>query len=881
MTNKDRSRFISMLEQLGGKATNSTLRANLGWADDRYAEVKAALIENETLVRLPGGAGGSVSLAATDRALFLDALKELGESSGNIALRDYLDWGDARYEKAKESLIGSGEIKRGLGRGGSVALVPAPLFDVFERSTANQETVAAAATEAIGGSQPRSVSFSLDHADNSGDTVRIDDAGFEQIDQGTQHSMLRPVTSPSRPKSLLELLPQIVANGKRQAEQIMERAEGAMRLGLHTREIVFPAKDTAAGDLLFNANRSCNSRSTGDLNRLIYGDNLLAIAALLAGSSENKSIRGQVDLIYIDPPFDSKTDYQTKIAISGGDIQQKPTAIEQFAYSDMWHEGTKSYLEMIVPLLYILNECLSVNGSIYIHLGKTVSNYVKIIADSIFSEGSYHNEITWKRSHAHGDTGQGATHYGRVTESIFFYSKNYPIWNPAYTPYTEEIIARDYKYIDNITGEKYRLMPVDGPGGAAKGNPYYEFLGVKGYWRYSKDTMQSLYDAGEIVLSSTGRSLSRIRYLKDAKGTPVTELWDDVNRISPTSKERLNYPTQKPEALLERIISTSSKPGSWVLDCFIGSGTTASVAERMGRKWIGVDLGKPACMVTRKRLIDQDASPFLFQHIGDYQVEQMRSTLGRKFRIGDLAEIVLGLYGALPLPIEENPNRNMGRVVGSKTLVVSDSPNKMTGLTTLKRAIEIRDNLMGGWDKVVVLGWNFDPSIGHDIEGLNQGSRLEVLVIPPDLLDRLKKKGNKLKADEVRFSSLQYLKLKKVTRRRDKTTESISVEIDNYVLLSPEALNLDQTNRDKLQKIVNKDPLALIEYWSVDPDYDGDVFRSVWQDYRGNIDNDGDAFRVITKAQLSDLPIKNGVRRICVRVVDVFGFEAESVVEVA
>lgn len=679
-------------------------------------------------------------------------------------------------------------------------------------------------------------------------------------------------------KSLLEQLPSIVAEGKKEAERVIERAESNYRLGLQTRELVAPSKDSNYQDLF---RTSFKFHNFDNINKLIYGDNLLAIAALLSNGGDNKSIRESVDLIYIDPPFDSKMDYQTKINILGGDFHQKPTAIEQFAYSDTWHEGTKSYLESLAPLLYLLKECLSPNGSIYIHLGKTVSNYVKVVADNIFGADNFHNEITWKRSHAHGDTGQGATHFGRVTESIFLYSKGSPIWNPAYTAYTPEILARDYKYTDEATGEKYRLMPVDGPGGAAKGNPFYEFLGVKGYWRYSQAKMQELYDAGEIVLSSTGKSLSRKRFLKDAKGTPVTELWDDVNRISPTSRERLNYPTQKPEALLDRIISTSSNPGSLVLDCFAGSGTTAAVAERLGRQWLAVDLGKPACMVTRKRLIDQDAKPFLYQHIGDYQVEQMRSTMGSRFRIGDLAEIVLGLYGALPLPVEENPNKNMGRLQGSKTLVLADSPNKMTGLATLRRAIEIRDNLMGGWDKVVILGWNFSPTIGHDIEALGQGDRLEVLVIPPDLLDRLKKKGHRLKADEVRFSSLQYLKLGSVSRDRQGDGETLSVSIANYVLLSPEALNLDEANREKLQKVINSEPVALIEYWSVDPDYDGELFRSVWQDYRGNTDNDSDPYRVVTTARLTGLPKKEGKRRVCVRVVDVFGFEAEATVEVA
>jgi len=254
-----------------------------------------------------------------------------------------------------------------------------------------------------------------------------------------------------------------------------------------------------------------------------------------------------------------------------------------------------------------------------------------------------------------------------------------------------------------------------------------------------------------------------------------------------------------------------------------------------------------------------------------------RSTMGRKFRTGDLAEIVLGLYGALPLPAEENPNRNMGRVSHTKTLVLADSPNKLTGLTTLKRAIDIRDNLMGGWDKVVVLGWNFDSNIGHDIQALNQGDRLEVLVIPPDLLDRLKKKGDKLKAEEVRFSSLQYVTVKPIERKPMASGEVLTVELDNYVLLSPDALNLEAKDKERLQAVVNRDPLALVEYWSVDPDYDGEVFRSVWQDYRGNTDNDHDPLHVVRKAVLSGLPVKSGSRRVCVRVVDVFGFEAEVV----
>ncbi|MGV8805919.1 MAG: site-specific DNA-methyltransferase [Polaromonas sp.] len=716
------------------------------------------------------------------------------------------------------------------------------------------------------------------------------------------------------PKSLLEQLPDIVAQGRKTAEKILESIESRHRISLQTREVVLPAKDSAAQDWITAQSRasqrevfapgqasllevaqpllgaaSTQPEATPWTNRLIYGDNLLAMAALLAGDEHTPSLRGKVDLIYIDPPFDSKADYRTKVTLPGVELEQKPTVIEQFAYSDTWSDGTASYLAMITPRLILMRELLADTGSIYVHLDWHVGHYVKLVLDEVFGKDNFVNAIAWKRSHAHGDTGQGASHFGRVTESIYFYGRtDRRVWDAPYEPYTDAILDRDYKYIDTATGERYRLMPVDGPGGAAKGNPHYEFQGVKGYWRYSQGTMQSLWENGEIVVSSTGRSLSRKRFLKDAKGTPITDFWSDVNRISPTSKERLDYPTQKPEALLDRIIRASCPEGGIVADFNGGSGTTAAVAEKLGRRWITTDLGKPACMIMRKRLIDQDAKPFLYQAIGDYQVEAAKAMLGRDFRIGDLSQIVLSLFGALPLPPEENPLRNLGQIAGittgsgkgSKTLVLADSPNKLTGAATLRKAIAQRDNLMGGWDRVVVLGWNFESSIGETITALND-SRLEVLVIPPDLMDRLKKKGglDKLRG-QVRFSSLQYLTIHPVARKAEAAQETLSVKLKNYVLLSPEAINLDDANRQKLQAVINQEPLALIEYWAVDPDYDGKVFRSVWQDYRGNTANDADALRVVTQASVT-VPTKPGPRKVCVRVVDVFGFEAEVVTTVA
>lgn len=649
-------------------------------------------------------------------------------------------------------------------------------------------------------------------------------------------------------KSLLEQLPSIVAEGKREAERIMEQLESSYRLGLQTRELVIPSKDSKWQDMLRHMEKSNHDLNPATMNRLIYGDNLLAMAALLAGDDEMPSLRGKIDLIYIDPPFDSKADYRTKINLPSGDIEQKPTAIEQFAYSDTWQDGTIGYLKMITPRLCLMKETLSRRGNLYLHIGVQVSHYVKIVLDEVFGKDNFVEEIIWAYGSPSGGRAASAKMV-KIHEYILHYAQNYNERksNHIYLPYSEKYIKDWFKWTDE-NGRRYRKRMRD-----------------KGEWE--------------------------IQYLDESKGVPASTVWSDIKQVYADPRaykknqskhsEITNYDTQKPEKLLERVIQASSEEGSIIADFFSGSGTTAAVAERLGRRWIAADLGKPACMITRKRLIDQNAKPFLYQHVGDYQVEMARSTMGRKFRVGDLSEIVLGLFGALPLVPEDNPNRNLGRVPHTKALVYVDSPDKMTGLVTLKKALQLLDSHMGRWDKVIVLGWNFDPSIGHDIQGLNEGERLEVLVIPPDLLDRLKKKGNKLKANEIRFSSLQYLVLGDVKREPlSGGKERLTVALQNYVLLSPEALNLDEANRSKLQKVINKDPLALIEYWSVDPDYDGEIFRSVWQDYRGNTENDDDPYRVTVKAELADLPAKSGKRRVCVRAVDVFGFEAEAIVEV-
>ena len=622
--------------------------------------------------------------------------------------------------------------------------------------------------------------------------------------------------------SLLERLPEIVAEGKRYAGQVLERLEGSDRISLQTREQVIPSRDSSWRDLLGKQGRAGDARQ---LNRLIYGDNLLAMAALLAGDGANPCLRGKIDLIYIDPPFDSKADYRTQVELLGNEMEHKPTVIEQFAYADTWHEGTLSYLSMLTPRLCLMRELLSQRGSIFVHIDPKMGHYLKIILDEIMGKEAFLNEIIWHYDKFAGKkTGFPSNH-----DTIFLYRRDL-----------------DQTFFKKIRVKKSKVKKQ-----------------TSRIWdSIQKKAVQARDEEGNLIY-----------YEQDDKA--IDDTWIDIPIVNPMAKERLNYPTQKPEGLVERIIEASCPEGGMVADFFCGSGTALAVAERLGRRWIGVDLGKPACMITRKRLIDQEAAPFLYQHIGDYQLETARSITGRRVKTGDLAQIILGLYGASPLAPED---RHLGRV-GSRLIYV-DSPHKMTGLATLSQARALRDSHQGGWDKVTVLGWNFEPDIGQTIHGLRD-DKLEVLVIPSDLLDRLKQKGKKLRADEVRFSSLQYLQLGEVRRERQGGYESLSLEIANYVLLSPEALNLDGGDREKLYRVIRDDPLALISYWSVDPDYDGGIFRSVWQDYRGNRGRDGDGYRVVRKARLEGLEVVDGPRCICVRAVDIFCFEAEAVIKVA
>ena len=632
-------------------------------------------------------------------------------------------------------------------------------------------------------------------------------------------------------KSLIEELPRIASEGRQEAQRIIERLSSGTRIGLQTNELVLPRKDVSGffRGQVPNIPNAFNAALDGGtwMNRLVYGDNLLTMQALLVGDPQTglPSLRGKVDLIYIDPPFDSKADYRTKVVLPGLNLQQKPTVIEQFAYADTWEEGTISYLKMIYKRLVLMKELLSSNGCIYVHIDWHVGPYVKTILDDIFGKENFVNEIVW--SYSWGI--RTDSRWNRKHDTIYMYSKS----------------AENIKFNANEVLEERQV---------------------------SESTANRLKYKGALIKDGNkGRGDSELALPSD--------VWY-IATINGMAKERLNYATQKPEALLERIIKASSNEGDLVCDFFGGSGTTAAVAEKLGRRWITCDIGKPASLVMRKRFIDQEVNPFLYQSIGDYQKEAFHNNKKLR-RVGDLSQVVLGLFGALPFSPEQVSDRNFGYVKGTRNLVMVDSPNRLTTAATVRRAVEAKASLLGGdWDKVIVLGWNFAFDISQAIEKY-KNSNVEVLVIPPDLLDKLSKKGfKKLIADKtVRFSSLQYLVVNPVEVTMNGNGEDeLDISLSNYVLLSPDNIPLDDKDKENLQKVMEQDPLSLIEYWSIDPDYDGDTFRSTWQDYRENVDNDSDPLHCVYSTRIA-MPHKDE-RKVCVKAVDVFGFESQVILDV-
>lgn len=382
--------------------------------------------------------------------------------------------------------------------------------------------------------------------------------------------------------------------------------------------------------ILNNFRRTLRYKGSNDINaHLLRGMPLYEVRKTeqVGEKSDNMVIRGEcvstcaylkeqgitVDLVYIDPPFASGADYAKKIylrrnpkvaaAIAQAETQvdsEELRAFEEKMYGDVWDK--EKYLNWMYENLLAIKSVMSDTASIYVELDSHIGHYVKVLMDEIFGEQNFINEIVWKRTFSHSDVGQGAKHLGRLHDVIFLYSRseNYTM-NTVYTPYSEEYVKNFFKYQDE-DGRRYRLVSLLGPGGASKGNPYYEVMGVSRYWAFSKETMQKMIDKGLIVQTKPGGVPQKKRYLDEAPGVPLQDIWVDIPAVQGGALENANYATQKPEALLERIIKASSNEGMVVADFFGGSCVTAAVENRLGRKFIHGDIGINSIQTARDRL---------------------------------------------------------------------------------------------------------------------------------------------------------------------------------------------------------------------------------------------------------------------------------------
>lgn len=601
-------------------------------------------------------------------------------------------------------------------------------------------------------------------------------------------------------------------------------------------------------------------------NRLIWGDKKYVLPSLLP------EFAGKVNLIYIDPPFNVGADFSFTATIAEHpdneeegttEFIKQPSIIEQKAYRDTWGKGLDSYMQWFYETILILKELLTDEGSIYVHLDYHVGSYAKVILDEVFGYDKCVNQITWKRSHAHGNLGQGSKHFGPSTDMIFLYSKSEKYtWNQLFTPYSDEALERDYKYFEP-DGRRYRLAPVDGPGGQAKGNPTYEFLGVHGSWRFSKEKMKKMYDDGLIVKSSTGKSLSQKKYLDDSKGKGLSDLWDDVWRVAPSSNERVDYATQKPEALLERIISASSNEEDIILDCFCGSGTTAAAAERLNRRWITCDLGRFAIHTARKRFLGiTNVKPFIVQNLGKYERQQwmnaeFESPEDRFEQEKTYRHFILELYHAKSLDgytwLHGAKAGKMIHVGGVETPVTVDD---------IKATIKEFWKLVGKEKSVEknhidFLGWDFAFDVNETAKQFAAENNVQIhpIKIPREVLEK-----KAVDQGDIKFYELASLGVKTKTNKL-----AVSVTLDNFTIPP------DDVPEDVQGKITHWS--QWIDYWAIDWNYRDDTFHNEWQSYRTK--QNPKIELVATYAYE-----KKGKYTVLVKVIDILGNDTTKAIEI-
>ncbi len=596
------------------------------------------------------------------------------------------------------------------------------------------------------------------------------------------------------------------------------------------------------------------------MNRLIWGDNLLAMQALLTQGYE-----GKINLIYIDPPFDSKADYSHKMTIEGNEFTKEPSVIERLAYKDTWVGGTDSYLDMLYPRLQLMKRLLADNGSIYVHIDWHVGYYVKVIMDEVFGRENFRNEIVWQRDAVGKGAKKTSEQWSRELDSILFYSKS-----------SKCVFRQQYVNKENLTYTQLKEFRYTDPDGRR--------FKIVTLGDYSENSIMKMVKEKLIYTSSTGKKYKK--YYLDEFQLAIGSLWNDIPNISHgLNPERVGFDTQKPEALLERIIKASSNKGDLVADYFGGSGTTGAVAGKLGRRWIMCELGKVGIQVARSRLVEQMAKPFLIENIGNYQREMIYLTGGR---IWEMQHLILKLYGATPR--DKTSGLGIRKVDYIEELVYVGYPDRpITAKKAEELAVQAQKLDGRGYKRVVILGWDYEYNYHQALETRKSAlkDKLKVQIesrdIPPDIYDYLKKAKTEEDieslSDKVRFYERPYLRVgKPEVKEVSKDKVRINVAIKRYVLMDipvSHTSKKEQETYNALMRLAKDNFAVLIDYWAVDWDYDGFTFKSQWQAFRGN----GKKAKTVPITATETLEMKKK-QTIAVRVVDIFGNDAGVVVEV-
>jgi len=583
----------------------------------------------------------------------------------------------------------------------------------------------------------------------------------------------------------------------------------------------------SAQDRQRNLELFASGRDSDWRNRLIWGDKKYVLPSLLP------ELAGKINLIYIDPPFDTGADFSFTASIPENPeavedeaiyFTKEPSIIEQKAYRDTFN----SYLEWFYETAILLRELLAEDGTIYVHIGQNVSHGVKLILDEIFGPERYLNQIIWKRQTAHSDVTQGSQHLGRLHDVIFLYTKSERYrWEMQYTSYDKEYTDAFYRHIEPGTGRRYRLSDITAPGKSLKGNPYYEFLGVTRYWRFSEKKMKEMYDMGRIVQTNPGTVPAQKRYLDEMPGVPLQDMWLDIKPIQSQATERAGYDTQKPEALLERVLKLSSKEGDLVLDCFLGSGTTAVTAEKLGRRWIGCDLSRFAIHTTRKRLLAvAQVKPFVVQNLGKYERQAWQEAefpsngkdhlIEQREREIAYRRFILDLYHAKPFSGHTwIHGTKSGRMVHVGAV---DAPVTLADVKAIAREAwkaVAKDKNSPSKAGVDVLGWEFALEVNELAKQVAAESRVDVAFkkIPREVLER-----KAIEKGDVRFFELGALTVDIKQKGREG-----SLKLADFVIPTDD---IPEEVRTAI-----KHWSQLIDYWAVDWNFKNDTFHNQWQAY--------------------------------------------------